>query len=214
MKQGGSATATIMPESAVATAVGLSILDTPAPAAHKEEVETKLDTMRDQLLTLRRQQEELERQKGDLEELRRKQDEYTRGKAEMIDNLTRALIVLEREQIQAQRLAELCENTGTAFKDYLEQLQAINDAQWTSATVRPELSRALGIIENSRLEFNRGRTKLECLDPSAKQPETEPVKPGIDWAEILRFARLGAAASAPLIIAGTIWVVLLIAIKH
>ena len=106
-------------------------------------------------------------------------------------------------------------NTGAAFKDYLEQLQSINDEEWSSSNIRTELSRALGIIENSRLEFNRGRTKLDCLDPKADQPDV-PVeaKSGIDWPELLRYARLGAAASAPLIIAGTIWLIVLVAFKH
>src|SRR5206468_6005963 len=115
----------------------VALLDAPI---HKEQVDTKLDAAREQLLALRRQQEELEQQKADLEELRRKQDEYARGKAEMIENITRALVTLEREQIQSQRTAEVCENTTTAFRDYLDQLQAINDAEWSSTSVRTELS--------------------------------------------------------------------------
>ena len=87
--------------------------------------QAKLDAAREQLTTLRRQQEELERQKSDLEELRRKQEEYARGKTEMIENLTRSLATLEREQIQAQRVAELCDTTTDAFRDYLEQLQSM-----------------------------------------------------------------------------------------
>ena len=192
---------------------GVSV-STPDTTAHQAEVETKLDVMRNQLQTLRRQQEELERQKGDLEELRRKQDEYVRGKAEMIDSLSRALVTLEREQLQAQRRAELCENTSTAFKDYLERLQAINDTEWSSANVRIELSRALGLIEDSRLEFNRARTKLDCLDPQAGPAVAPVVDGGIDWQEIARYCRLGAAASAPLILAGTLWVILLLVFKH
>lgn len=211
MKQGGSST--VLSAAVAGNGAGLAILDVPA---HKEEVDSRLDQAREALLTLRRQQEELEQQKADLEELRRKQDEYARGKAEMIDNITRALVTLEREQIQAQRLGELCENTTTAFKDYLDQLQSINDEEWSSTNIRSELSRALGVIENSRLEYNRARTKLDCLNPGAGQPAVPAEKPveGADWNETLRFIRLGAAASAPLILAGTIWVILLLTIKH
>jgi len=213
MKQGGASTATVAPEKGKGHIHRVAILEAPTVT---EEVDTKLDAAREQLLTLRRQQEELERQKADLEELRRKQDEYTRGKAEMIDNLTRALTAMEREQIQAQRVAELCETTTDAFRDYLEQLQAINDTEWSSENVRTELSRALGVVENARLEFNRARIKLDCLNPGAGQPETpaETKSSGINWAEMTRYAMLGAAASAPLILAGTIWVILLLMIKH
>jgi uncharacterized membrane-anchored protein YhcB (DUF1043 family) len=212
MKQGGSTAGTIVSESG--EGVGLSLLGTPP---HKEEVDWKLEQAREQLLALRRQQDELERQKADLEELRRKQEEYTHGKAEMIDNLSRGLVTLDREQIQAQRLAEICGNTQDAFRHYLEQLQALNDEEWTSANVRSELSKALGIIENSRLEYNRARTKLDCLNPAAGQ-QTEPLAAAssktFDWEEMIRFARIGAAASAPLIIAGTIWLIILLAVKH
>ena len=49
-------------------------------------------------------------------------------------------------------------------------------------------------------------------------PPYEPVDPAqsqtSDWREILRWMRLGAAASVPLILAGTIWVILLLTIKH
>jgi DNA repair exonuclease SbcCD ATPase subunit len=184
-------------------------------SAHETEVTTKLDAMREQLQKLRQQQDELERQKGDLEDLRRKQDEYTHGKAEMLDNLTRALGTLEREELQAHRSVELCKNTSTAFKEYLERLHAIHDTEWSSANVRLELSHALGLIGDSRMEFNRARTKLECLDPAADQPAVpEPGQGEINWQEIGRYCRLGAAASAPLILAGTIWVILLLVFKR
>ena len=210
MNQGGSS-AGILTEPVGNNGNVVSIFNAPA---HQAEVETKLDTMRDQLQTLRRQQEELERQKTDLEELRRKQDEYTRGKVEMLDSLTRALVTLEREQLQAQRLAELCENTTTAFKDYLDRLQAINDTEWSSTNLRLELSRALGLIEDSRMEFNRARTKLTCLDnQGTPEAPTETTTDG-NRKEIIRYLRIGAAASAPLILAGTIWVILLLLFKH
>jgi len=211
MKQGGSLTATALPESG--NGIGLSVVDTPA---HKEELEWKLEQAREQLLTLRRQQDDLERQKSDIEELRRKQEEYSRGKAEMIDHLSRAVVTLDREQVQAQRLAESCSVTRDTFAGYLEQLQAISDQDWSSANLRAELSTALSVIENARLEYNRARTKLDCLDPSANnRAEAVATAPaGTDWREMARYARLGAAATAPLIAAGTIWLILLLAIKH
>jgi hypothetical protein len=213
MNHGGSKAATILsaPKSGPAAA-GFD------KAASKQEVDFKLDQAQEQLLALRRQQEELERQKGDLEELRRKQDEYIRGRAEMIDNLTRGLTTLEREQLAADRLAELCGATRAAFADYLDQLQALNDQQWNSGNIKPELSKALAIIENSRLEYNRARIKLDCLNPSAAQareaalPVTQ--QKSSNWPELLRYLQLGAAASAPLILAGTIWVVLLLTVKR
>ena len=213
MKQGGGGAATIMPESNIGPT--LSVVELPQ---HREEVDSKLDQAREHLLTLRRQQEELERQKSELEELRRKQEEYSRGRAEITDNLARGLLALERQQIESQRLVERSGTAIAAFRDYAEQIQQINDGDWNSGNVRAELGRALGVIEAARLEYNRARTKLDCLNPSAGQdnailPAGTTRKP-VSKNEIIRYACLGAAASAPLILAGTIWLIALLTVKH
>lgn len=210
MKQGGSSVA-------VLSAVGdSSELAFAGPSPHQEEVDSRLNSARDQLVALRRQQEELERQKGELEDLRRKQDEYARGRAEMIDKITRSLVTLEREHIESQRVTELCGKTREALAQYLDHLQAINDQEWNGENVRTELSHALGIIENARLEYNRACARLDCMNPSkasstvAAAPVASATKPSIDWDEMLRYLCLGAAASAPLIVAGTIWLLVLL----
>ena len=213
MKHGGGSAATIVPVSKEGPT--LSVVELPP---HREEVDSKLEQAREHLLTLRHQQEDLERQKNELEDLRRKQDEYSRGRAEISDKLARGLLALERQQTESQRLVELCASTTDAFRDYSDQIQAINDEQWDSANVRAELSQALGVIENARLEYNRAHAKLDCLNPAAGvsdllHPESAEKKlPG--WDEIVRYACIGAAVSAPLIIAGTIWLIALIAAKH
>jgi hypothetical protein len=80
------------------------------------------------------------------------------------------------------------------------------------------VGRALGVLEGARLEYNRARTKLDCLNPSAGQdnailPAGKSRKP-VSKDEIIRYACLGAAASAPLILAGTIWLIALLIVKH
>ncbi|MBM3860312.1 MAG: hypothetical protein FJ395_11755 [Verrucomicrobia bacterium] len=189
---------------------------TPAYAAvenpkQKEELERELQQKREQLLLLRRQQEELEKQKTDLEDLRRKHEEYARGRQEMIEQLTRGLVLLEREQLEAQRRGELCASTRQSFCEALDQLQRIRDEEWTSTTVRTELSRALGIIENTRAELQRASARLECLNPKLLSPEG---KKDDGAAEFGRHMRLGFAASLPLIVAGTIWLIVFLLMKR
>lgn len=211
MNKGESSTASILPQ---ATDAPLFSLGT--PARHVEELDSKLEAAREQLLALRRQQEELERQRSELEELRRRQDEYSRGKAEMIEKLTRALAILERDQLEAQRRATLCDQTRAAFQDYLDQLGRLRDEDWTSQNLRAELAHALGVIENARLEYNRACARLDCLNPSANEfsvaSDTAPAQP-LRWDEVVRYACIGAAASAPLIVAGTIWLIVFIALR-
>jgi chromosome segregation ATPase len=193
----------------------LSIVELPP---HREEVDSKLEQARDHLLALRRQQEELERQKNELEELRRRQEEYSRGRAEITDKFARGLIALERQQVESQRLAELCESTIIAFREYSEQIEQINDEEWKSANVREELSRALATLESARLEYNRAQARLDCLNPADGQPvaelATDQKKKLPAWDELVRYACIGAAASVPLIVAGTIWLIILMAAKH
>jgi predicted RNase H-like nuclease (RuvC/YqgF family) len=160
---------------------------------------------------LRRQQEELEKQKTDLEDLRRKHEEYARGRQEMIEQLTRALVLLDREQVEAQRRVELCISTRQSFREAMEQLHGIRDEEWTSANVRTELSRALGMVENTRAELQRAAARLECLNP--KQLDGEEKKDD-STAEFVRYMKLGLAASLPLIIAGTIWLVVSLLVKR
>ncbi len=206
MKEADSSVATALPTTDSVT--GFSVVGNPT---QKEELERDLQQKREQLLLLRRQQEELERQKGDLEDLRRKHEEYARGRTEMIEQLTRGLVLLEREQIEAQRRVELCAATRQAFRDGLERLQSIHDDQWTSANVRTELSQALGIVENSRTELQHACARLDCLSP--KQLSAEE-KEGEGASEFVRYVRLGFAASLPLIVAGTIWLVVFLITKH
>jgi len=213
MKHGGGSSATVVPESTAGPA--LSVVELPP---HREEVDSKLELAREHLLTLRRQQEELERQKNELEELRRKQEEYSHGRAEITDKLTRGLVALERQQVESQRLAELCGATIDAFRNYAEQIQQINDAEWTSINVREELSKSLGVLESARLEYNRAHSRLDCLNPAAGQTDvSSPASADRklpSWNELLRYACIGAAASAPLIVAGTIWVITLLVARH
>jgi chromosome segregation ATPase len=206
MKEADSSIATVV--SSTDNVSGFTVVGN---ATSKEELERDLQQKREQLLLLRRQQEELERQKTDLEDLRRKHEEYARGRQEMIEQLTRALVLLDREQVEAQRRVELCISTRQQFREALEQLQQIRDEEWTSANVRTELSRALGILDNTRAELQRAAARLECLNP--KQLAAETTKDTAS-AEFARYVRLGLAASLPLIIVGTIWLVVFLITKR
>jgi DNA repair exonuclease SbcCD ATPase subunit len=196
-----------MNEGESSNATGLPVAGSATAATPKQEVDQQLQHAQEQLMKLRRLQEDLERQKGDLEELRRKQDDYSRGRAAAIEDLTRGMVLLEREQIQAQRLGELCGKTRQSFNEYLEQVQGIRDQDWTSTNLRAELTKALGIIENARIEYNRACAKLDCLNPAKAAALTGKDEDAFDSVEFRRYVCRGAAASLPLIVAGTVWLI-------
>jgi hypothetical protein len=206
MNEGVTNTAGILPESRTDVTLPRHSM---SELTSKEEIDLKLDAAQDELLALHRQQEELERQKSELEDLRRKQDEYTRGRAELIEDLTRSLVAVERQQLEAQRLAELCVRSRESLRDHLEQVQSLNDAEWTNTNLPAELGRALGIIENARLELHRARVKLDCLDPAISERLAAGSKSKLlGSGEAWRYVLIGAAVSAPLIVAGTIWLII------
>src|ERR1700745_4445534 len=68
-----------------------------------EHLDSQMQKAQEQLLQLKRQQEQIEKQKRELEELSRRQEELESGRTEMMDKLTRSLVVLEREAYNAQK---------------------------------------------------------------------------------------------------------------
>ena len=132
-------------------------------APTRQEVDRQVVAAQQKLAELKSAQEELERQRGELEELRRRQNEFQTGRQEMIQNLTRALGLLEEAEFNARRDAEQMAKTGADFKTALAKVQAIRDEGWTKDNFGVELTRALTAIENARMEWNAARLKLPVL---------------------------------------------------
>src|ERR1039457_5079014 len=73
---------------------------------HKQELDHKVAGALAELEKLKMPQEDLDRTRKDLEDLRKRQDDYQHGKQEMMDRLNQSLVTIEKEEIQASRLAE------------------------------------------------------------------------------------------------------------
>src|SRR5260221_12482863 len=107
-----------------------------------EHLDSQVQKAQEQLLQLKRQQEQIEKQKRELEELSRRQEELERGRAEMADQLTRSLVVLEREAYDAQTKMEQLRATRESFGQHLQLLEAIDPRTWNPADLNKELSPA------------------------------------------------------------------------
>ena len=184
----------------------------------KEDVAQQVDTARQQLLELQRKKEELEREKNELEELRRKQDEYELGRKEMLERLTRSLILLEHDQVETQRRNENIQTALASFRSAKEQLESIHEDQWNNSNLKGELTRALAIVDTARNELNHHRARLDCLDekrnPDAAVmaeplaefvPKTNPLQ-ALTVTELIK---VGFALSLPLLVLGLILLVVL-----
>ena len=150
----------------------------PAPAATpvatrapgSERLDSQVQKAQEQLLNLKRQQEQIERQKRELEELSRRQEELEQGRGEMVEKLTRALVVVERQSTEAAKRVEQLQSTGESFGSHLQALEGINPKSWAAGDLQRELSRALGMVDHARAEFNQQKSRLATEAAEGGEP--------------------------------------------
>src|SRR5687767_4507863 len=125
----------------------------------REELDDRVSSTHQKLAELKRLQEDLERERAGLEEARRRQTEFQTGREEMVQHLTRGLGLLNEAEFAARRDAEQMSKSIADLREALVKVQALNEATWTQDTWNVELTRALTIIENARMEWNAARLK-------------------------------------------------------
>src|SRR3954451_2767028 len=175
-------------------------------AMSPEHLDNQVQKAQEQLLQLKRQQEQIEKQKRELEELSRRQEELERGRGEMMDKLTRSLVVLEREAYDTQKKLEQIRSTRESFGQHLELIEAIDPKSWNPAELHKELSRALSTVEGARIEYTQQRSRLQATDESEggdALPEIEADAVGnMGGRSLTQWFQIGFAFSLPLIIFG------------
>jgi hypothetical protein len=137
-------------------------------AKHKQEMDEQVVTAMQELERLRARQENLEKEKRDLEEIRRKQEEYERGKREMVERFNQSLLTMEKDELQASRFSELMGATRKRFKALLSDIQGLNDEVWPEEQFRDELNKALSVIEEARVEYNKAMARIDTLGLTGK----------------------------------------------
>ena len=150
---------------------------------HKQELDAKVAGAMDELEKLRKRQEDLDQQRKDLEDLRKRQGDYQRGKQEMTDRLNQSLITLEKEEIQANRLAELLSATRKRFKAMLGDIQGIDEETWPENSFRDELHKAATIVDEVRIEYNKAVAKIDAISGSAPAPASAAAHPALIFEE-------------------------------
>lgn len=137
-----------------------------------ENVDSKVKAAQEQLLELRRQQEEIERQKQHLEALRVKQERFVAGKRELMDKISRSASLVERELYDAQKRVEEFALTHDEFRRHLEILKSLQPEKWHRAQVSEELDNALAAIEDAESGYAKGIRRLHAMGPQ------EPISTG------------------------------------
>lgn len=177
-----------------------------------QHLDEQVQRAQEQLLSLKRQQEQIEKQKRELEELSRRQEQLQIGRAEMVEQFTRALVVIERETYDTQKRVEQLKMTHDSFGQHLDVLEAINPKTWENLDLNKELNKALSAVDDARAEYARSRavinaeTSEEVLSPVNAEPRGGYGAPPDDFVVWLKN---GFAFTLPLLILGVILLVAL-----
>src|SRR5256885_14045865 len=95
-----------------------------------ELLDSQVQKAQEQLLQLKRQADQIEKQKRELEELGRRQEELERGRAEVTDNLSRSLVLLEREGYDSQKKLEHIRAPHESFTRHFQRLEGTEPKSW------------------------------------------------------------------------------------
>ena len=164
------------------------------------ELGDKVQQVRAELESLKQKQEEIEREKSRLEELKRRQDSLEQGRSDMLDKLTRALVVVQRETEESQKRVEQMHAIYASFNQHLRQLEDINARSWNPQDLPRELSRALSSVEDARAEYIKSQAKLAVdtsseMSPSSLMESDYPVE---EEHSFIYWLRSGFAFTLPL----------------
>ena len=175
-----------------------------------EQLADDVARTQEKLAHLRREQDVLEKQKRELEDLARRQDEFQNGREELVDKLTRGLAYLERQTADAHRRVEQLEGATGNFRTHLSSLDVIDPTRWSQAEAGKELTRALGLLDVARNDFNQARGKLLGPEADGSDATDHPVdaRRGAEQ-PFLYWLKAGFAFTLPLLLIGLMIFVIL-----
>lgn len=181
-----------------------------------ENMDQRVLLAQERLSRLRREADDIEREKLALEELRIKQQGFMQGRVEMEERLSRATAILDREIVDTRRKVEQMLVMRDGFAEHLDAVQALSPEEWNRTNLHSELSRALAVIEDARLEYDRNMTRLQSFTQVpvvAESPSVRSESPsaharmpvGITKEAFRQWAFYGLAFSAPaLVVVGVV----------
>ncbi len=167
-----------------------------------EHLDEQVQKAQDELASLRKRQDLIERQKRELEEMSKRQDQFNAGRAEIVEKLTRSVVVLEREKYEAQRRVETLDSIDGSFKAHLELLESIDPKSWEGLDLNKELTRALSAVDDACTEYSKSHPKI-ATEPTADFSGARQDSSGGESADrdFKEWFMMGLAFTAPLIIA-------------
>jgi chromosome segregation ATPase len=170
-----------------------------------EELQSQVQKAQAELAELKRRSEQIERDKQRLEELSRRQEELEASKADMLDKLTRSMVVVQRETQEAEKRLDQLHTVHEAFTNHLRELEAINPKDWVGLDLSKELSKAQSMVDDARAEYNRALPRLSADEelPPAAGAEYEEYYAGGEKG-FFYWLKAGFAFTLPLLVLGVL----------
>lgn len=139
----------------------VSELDLPLMTRQRKAIDEQTAQQAEELERLRQRQKEIEREKLELEDIRRRQADYATGKKELVDRLHQSLVSLERQEVRLAQTIDTVQSCRVQFKDMLQRIDDIDEETWQEDTFRDDLNKALALIEEARMEYNKSTARIE-----------------------------------------------------
>ncbi len=141
---------------------------------NRVEIDARVEQARQQMLSLRRQQEELEHERQELEELRQREEEFERGKQEILEELSRTVTKIEQEEFETNKQVTTLSGFREVFQQYFNQIQDIRENEWAADEIKAQLPKAMTLLDAARAEINKGRAQLSFLEGGPLAPAENP----------------------------------------
>lgn len=174
-----------------------------------EHLDSQVQKAQEQLLLLKRQQDNIERQKRELEELSVKQDQLQQGRTEMIEKFTRALVYIEREESETQRREEMLRSARENFSLHLDYFKHLDLRAIEGGDVRDELTRAMSALDDARNVYNKTIPRIGAHDTDHSEAAVEvgyPAHYGVEAGgrDFGYWLKAGIAFTLPLVAVGVL----------
>lgn len=185
-----------------------------------EQLDSQVQRAQEQQLLLQRELERIEKQKRELEELSRKQEQFQQGRGDMVEQLGRALAIVEREAAEAQQRVEQLRAVEGTFEQHLAALEGINPKAWDPANVGRELNRALGAVDDARADYLRSRPLFAATaepapgEPTAEGGSFDEMFAGPSQGGFTHWLMVGFAFTLPLVLLGAAFLAVAVWLFH
>lgn len=174
-----------------------------------EELQDQVQRAQSELIELKRRQDQIEKEKQRLEELSRRQEELERGRIEMIDKLSRSLVLVQRETEESQRRLEQLNNIQDSFAEHLKELEQIDCKSWSGKELGRELARATNIVEEAKATYGRTQSKIAPVEEEELFEESYGSSEiGFKHQSFLDWLQCGVAFTLPLLVLGVIAIII------